>query len=574
MTNADTKPFRHRLDEARSLHRGGMLEQAQLAYDRLARECQDDADLVGLMGILALQQQRSETAAALLRQALELPADPRIHARNLNSALVLMKQQQRLDAARALIDETPPQWPQDAVPDDGERRTLLSLIEALAFFGRPDHARTLLETVLPLIGDDAEALCLGGRLALEVDDADRAVTLLERAAAAESPGWQALVPLSVAYMRLGREDAAHAAGIRAARTAPLYVGAASDTQIATILVLNRAPGRFETAVNTAFDLHFARNYISQRALRDPGKYRFASVFGDLDEPVPDLPPADLVFNNMASAESMNVPGRLDRARALVDHIGLPVINHPDVVARVTRQQNAERLRDVAGLRVPRIARYRRDASLLDAIVTDIESSFSYPLIVRHVAADQSSYSLLSERKTALRVHDRAELRDFIERRNWPEFYVIEYVDLRKPDGNYRKLRAALFPDEVFPNSGAYYREWMVGGWRVQRPAIEFYDAHPHLVTEVNRTLLEPEAMLGPQVLSVLAAVRDRMPLDVFGIDFDIDDAGRVVLFEVGANMNLLYQPGAPEHLRMPPEPEERVNAAFDRLVARRVGGTG
>jgi hypothetical protein len=83
---------------------------------------------------------------------------------------------------------------------------------------------------------------------------------------------------------------------------------------------------------------------------------------------------------------------------------------------------------------------------------------------------------------------------------------------------------------------------------------------------MNRILLDPEGSLGPQIMPVLEAVRDRIQLDVFGMDFDVDDDGQVVPFEVGATMNFLQRTTAPEHLRMPMDLEDRVNAAFRRLV--------
>lgn len=571
--NVTCPDFRHRLGEARTLHRAGKLAQAEQAYDALLYQHPDSAEVIGLMGVLAFQQRRLTQAETLLRRSLELPADARVQLRNLNNALTLMKEQRRFDEARELIGDDLPEWPPGASPEAGERAMLLSLAEALAFFGSPDRAIAFLQGVIPLIGEDAEALFLAGRLVLRAGDTERAVRLLERAAAADPSNWHILAALGAGHTKLRNRKEAAAAALGAARAAPLYVGPPAETQT-TILVFNNAPRKIEHAIRGKLDLHFQANYISQVASRGLSRFRFASVFADLDDPVPELPQADLVINNMASGEWMNVPGRLARARALVDRIGRPVINHPDAVSRATRQANAEGLRGVAGLRVPRIARYRRDASLLDTIVADIESEFRYPLIVRHVAADRSALSLLSERKTALLVKDRNELRSFIEGLDWREFYVVEYVDLRKPDGNFRKLRAMLFPDEVIIGSGGYYSEWMVGGWRRRQAGIEFYTANPHLLDEMNRILLDPEGKLGSHVLPVLEEVRDRVPLDLAGMDFDVDDEGRVVLFEVGATMNFLQHLTAPKEQRMPDELEERINLAFDRMVVRWTGRTG
>ena len=56
------------------------------------------------------------------------------------------------------------------------------------------------------------------------------------------------------------------------------------------------------------------------------------------------------------------------------------------------------------------------------------------------------------------------------------------------------------------------------------------------------------------------------------MDFDVDDDGRVVLFEVGSTMNFRPLIPTPEYLLLPPELDDRINAAFRRLVRRKITG--
>jgi Flp pilus assembly protein TadD/glutathione synthase/RimK-type ligase-like ATP-grasp enzyme len=554
-------------DAALALHRAGRLDQARAAYESLLAPTPDDPNLLGLLGVVALQRNRAAEAEELLCRAVSaVTPEPRAHLRNVNNLIALLKSQGREDAARALAGAELPGWPPDAPPDAAERATVLSLVEALARYGQPERALSLLEDVLAHLGEDSEALNLAGRLRLMRDEVDAALADLERAAACDPGNWQPLAALSVAHERLGHGAEARAAARRCARAAPVFVTPRQDGQQATILVLNSVPGRIRSADSGLHGLHFHANYISQASVLMAGEFRFASAFADLPAALPDLPGADLVFSNMASGEWMNVPGRLDRAVSLVERIGRPVINHPNAIFRVTRQKAAGLLQGIPGLRVPRIMRYARDIARLDEIAADVADNFAYPVIVRHVAADESSKSLLSDKKTALLVADADELRAFVKSVAWPEFYVIQYVDLRKADGNFRKLRAVFLADEAIIGSGGYYSEWMVGGWRRLQAGQEFYNRFPHLVGQMNRILLDPEGSLGPQIMPVLEAVRDRIQLDVFGMDFDVDDDGQVVPFEVGATMNFLQRTTAPEHLRMPMDLEDRVNAAFRRLV--------
>jgi hypothetical protein len=301
-----------------------------------------------------------------------------------------------------------------------------------------------------------------------------------------------------------------------------------------------------------------------------GEYRFASVFADLPDPPSELPAADLVFNNLASGELLSRPGLLERTVALIQTTGCPVINHPEAVFRMTRQKGAALLDGIPGLRVPRIERYQRDLTRFDLIAADIAARFSYPVIVRHVVADSSSKSQETARRTATLARDADELRNFLDQVDWQQFYVAQHIDLRKADGNYRKLRASFVGGEIIMSRCQFAPGWMVGG----QVGLDFYREFPGLVAEIESTLRNPEAVLGPQLMPVLEAIRDRVPLDVFGLDFDIDDDGRVVMFEAQATMVLIATGDAIDYAVSPKEPAERVLQAFRRLVRAKLDFPG
>jgi len=64
--------------------------------------------------------------------------------------------------------------------------------------------------------------------------------------------------------------------------------------------------------------------------------------------------------------------------------------------------------------------------------------------------------------------------------------------------------------------------------------------------------------LGAAAMATLEAIGRAFPLDVFGLDFDVDDSGSVVFFEANASMNLFPHPLA-EELAYPPSSEARVS---------------
>jgi hypothetical protein len=335
------------------------------------------------------------------------------------------------------------------------------------------------------------------------------------------------------------------------------------------LVLNPAPGKVRYPNSDLRYLHFTGNFIAQASEMMAGEFRFASVFADLPGAAPKLPEADLVFNNLASGERLGQPGRLEQVVKMVERIGRPVINHPEAVFQMTRQKAATLLQNIPGLRVPRIARYWRDLSRFDEIAADIAAQFTYPVIVRHVAVESSAKLHKSGNETAIRVADADELRCFLERISWPQFYVIQYVELRKADGNYRKVRASFVGGEIIMSRCQFLDEWMVGALA----GTEFYGRFPDRAADIQRILRDPEAMFGSQLMPALKAIRDAVPLDLFALDFDVDDDGRVVLFEAQSAMILIPTPDSPDYAIAPQEPGERILEAFRRLVRAKINAS-
>jgi Flp pilus assembly protein TadD len=579
MGTAGDRQIKDRLDKALALHRAGSLEQARSAYERLLEAAPEDANLLGLLGVLGLQQGRTGDAEALFRRALARnpAADPRVHLRDLNNYLVLLKNQQRTDDARKLVAGELPDWPQDTAAEASERATVLSLVEALLSLDQPEKARRLFDRAAWDRRDDAAAASLDGRLHLTEGNAEAAIEPLTRAAELMPEDSPTLIALGFAQNRLGRRDAAQRTMRRLTSAGALLVAPARPTQRATVLVLNPAPSQVASPGTSLRDLHYATNFPSQFSTRMQDDYRFISLFADLpSEKLPgDLPAADVVLNNIVNAEKLNVPGRLQTVCDTSDRLGLPMINHPRDVFKTTRQKNAELLHGVPNLRVPRIARYQLARAPVGMIADNIENSFRFPVILRHAGAHMSGMSEYTETgPTSLLVQDGGALRALLGQLAWAEFYAIEYIGLKKKSGLFRKIRAVITHDEVIVALPAFFNTWLVSGGRRVAADVEFYRSHPETAEEIHRIVRDPEGSLGAECLRTLEAIRERIPLDLFGVDFDVDDDGRLVLFEANAAMNFLRRGDEPDDIVLPAEPFERIEAAFHREVARRIGRSG
>lgn len=558
---------------ARAAHRAGRLDEARTGYERALARLPDDADTLGLLGVLALQDGRIDEAERHLLAALDIPGtDDRIALRNANNLLTLYNDTLRQTDARELVGRKLPLWPRGAVPTPAERATIMSLATGCGLYFSPEAGRALLASAMEHFSDDPRALCLAGRLSAGCGEPEAALRDLEAADGLAPGDPQTGAAIAMVLDMLGEREAAIERSRAVAAMVPSYSAPALPGHEASVLVVNPAPTPYIEANDGHFGLHFRKNHIGIAAVQSRARVRFHSVYGDLPGAMPDLPAADVLFNNLASGEQMNRPGALEQAMSIVERAGLPVLNHPRGVHATTRQKTAALLRDVPGLVVPRIARFARNLERLDVIMTEIERDFRYPVIVRHVFSDQSSNSMISDVKTVFRADDAGELRRILHALSWPQFYIIQYIDLQKPEGHWRKLRAAFIGQECFVVHGGCFDDWIVAGWMGNKKGIDFYDGHPHLFDGLMNIVRDPGGTLGHGVLDVLQAIRARIPLDTLGMDFDVDDQGRVVLFEAQATMVYRQSGAVPRRLLVDQDLRDRTDDLFCQLIIDTAAG--
>ena len=139
------KPDSDGFDAALMLHRAGEFDRARAAYENLLEAAPKDANLLGLLGVVALQQSRTEKAEALFTEALAAGGEARVRLLNLNNMIVLLRQTGRKQAAQILLAEGVPEWPEGAVPNPTERTTILSLGWALLLLGDPSASQRLVK---------------------------------------------------------------------------------------------------------------------------------------------------------------------------------------------------------------------------------------------------------------------------------------------------------------------------------------------------------------------------------------------------------------------------------------------
>jgi hypothetical protein len=418
-----------------------------------------------------------------------------------------------LDRARLLAEVDRPDDARDAylrivarVPD--HPRALNDFGTFLTQRGFRAAARTLYERALGIDPESALAHANLANVYFADTDYEAARRHYEAALAIDPRHAEAHQGLSYALARLGREEEAlqHRrlgfAG-RALTTAP-YRGAKPPVDV--LLLVSAGGGTLYTD-----------------AFLDDRIFRTTTLVADLYRGTPLLPAVDVVFNAISDAD--RAAPALEAMDQLLTAVAAPVINAPDRVLATAREVNAARLAALDGVVVPRmvtvpLAQLRGDGAALAA-----QHGFAFPLLVRAPGFHTGEHFKLVERA--------AGLAEAIAGFPGDDALLIEYIDVRDATGRVRKYRMMAIDGTLYPMHVAVAQQWKVHYFTADMAG----DAANR--AEDGRFLGDPGAVLGAPGLAALARVRDAMGLEYAGIDFALDRAGRVVVFEANATMIVL-----------------------------------
>jgi hypothetical protein len=140
----------------------------------------------------------------------------------------------------------------------------------------------------------------------------------------------------------------------------------------------------------------------------------------------------------------------------------------------------------------------------------------------------------------LRIDGPEALREGLSKLPGQELIVTQYLDARGSDGKTRKYRVMFINSEMYPLHVA-----ISSHWKIHYFTAEMADSAEHRAEDAA-FLENMAASIGPLAMQALRQIQSELGLDYAGIDFGLDDKGRVLLFEANATMVV-----------NPPEPDER-----------------
>ena len=288
-------------------------------------------------------------------------------------------------------------------------------------------------------------------------------------------------------------------------------------------------------------------------LLDDRIFETATIVVEADPEMRAFPPHGVVFNVVGEAD------RSARALGIVERVaargGASIVNDPRRVRETGRLENARRLAVIEGVVAPRVAALSREelcgpggAELLRA------HGFAFPLLLRSPGFHTGEHFTLVQDPSGL-----AAVADALPGR---KLFAIAYAETRGDDGTWRKYRVMIVDGELYPLHLAIAGQWKVHYFTAQNANDEGY-------REEERAFLgDMPRVLGPSALRALREIASVLALDYGGIDFALDRAGRVVVFEANATMRITAVDDDPRNAYRKAASDRAAEAVRAMLIGR------
>lgn len=241
-------------------------------------------------------------------------------------------------------------------------------------------------------------------------------------------------------------------------------------------------------------------------------------------PVPEqVPDHDVLFVGIGESEA-NLP-LLHELKDILRDWPRPVLNPPERIARLSRDDVYALLRDAPGVLIPNVVRVSRDTlekfgSYIRTPETVLGDDF--PLIVRPV---DSHAGMGLER-----LESPADIDSYLTTATQGEFFISRFVDYRNADGQFRKYRIALIAGKPYLAHMAISSHWMIH--YANAGMADSAEKRAEEALEMNH--FDREFARRHHV--ALAAIHERMGLDYLGIDCAESEEGKLLIFEVDTSM--------------------------------------
>ncbi len=268
-----------------------------------------------------------------------------------------------------------------------------------------------------------------------------------------------------------------------------------------------------------------------------------------------LPPHQVVMNAIGDAD-LSRPA-LEAAKAVLAVGTAPVINSPAAVLATGRAMNAERLARIKGVVAPVTVTLERELLVRpDAEATLHRHGLQFPLLLRTPGFHTGRHFL--------RVESAPELPGALAELPGRELTVMQYLDARGEDGKVRKYRVMMIDGALYPLHVAISSDWKIHYFTADM------SDHPEHRAEDAEFLENMPGVVCPAGIAALREIQQTLALEYAGIDFGLNAAGEILLFE--ANATMVVNPPEPDpRWAYRREPVQRILDAAQLMLLDRAG---
>jgi len=236
-----------------------------------------------------------------------------------------------------------------------------------------------------------------------------------------------------------------------------------------------------------------------------------------------LPPIDAIFNQISDADSHKITlTKLEKIHKM--YAGkIPFYNTPENIRKTTRDNIYKLLQGIDKLHVPKTVKIQ--PRMPSNIYRTIEKEgFKFPVIFRQ-AGDHGGVSTLL-------IKDDSEV-FYTFPLDGRDYYLTQYIEYADKDGMYAKYRLAVVGQEVFMRHAIFSKEWMLHGANLLKEEDNNIYKQPIAEQFINE--------IKPMITPIVTEISNRLGLEYFGIDCYIDNHMNLLIFEINANMGILFE---------------------------------
>ena len=261
--------------------------------------------------------------------------------------------------------------------------------------------------------------------------------------------------------------------------------------------------------------------IAFKHLLDNKVFAVTLLFTEYFDANSPLPEHQLIINAIGDTD-LCLAG-LQAAEILLEKSPCQVINPPDRVKHTGRLEHAETLANIPGVITAKSILLSR-ALLLSSTAEQrlLEQGLQFPLLVRSPGYHTGQHFQCVAAIT--------QLPEIVARLPGEQLLVMAMLNAKNQQGDYHKYRVMFINGKLYPLHYAVSKHWKV----------HYFTANMAEQVEARYFeqlfLQDMTAVLPERVILALSAIALHLGLDYAGIDFAVNQAGEVLLFEANATM--------------------------------------